>query len=210
MDEKKSIQEIRHLISEAEMEPAMDKTRQLLELQGNERLLVNLDLIESEFNHIKDQQLNGLLSADDQVRLYNINRAKLLELVLNISGEKELASALQFKAGGQDAAPSRSAQNYQFKNGLKMVFGILFFMGGAGMVMNKEPLVPCLLTALCGVVTFPPSLRLIEKLIRYELLSWQKYTIVFGAILLAGSILPKKDANQKVNTAIEQAADSIQ
>jgi hypothetical protein len=207
MEMKDAIQEIRQHISEAEMDAALDKTRHLLETSGNKRFLVSLDLVESEFNHIRDQHLNGLLSTDDQVRFYNINRAKLLELVLQLSGEGDLADNLSRKPGAAEAIQARSAQNMRFKNGLKTVVGILFFTGAIGMVMNKEPLGPCLLTGLCGIVTFPPSLRFIEKLLRYDLLSWQKYTIVIGSILLSGALLPKKDVQQPVDSLKEMQVD---
>ena len=60
MEIKDSVQQIREFISAADTETALDKTRALLMEHQLEEPLVHLDMIHSEWNDIKEQELNGL------------------------------------------------------------------------------------------------------------------------------------------------------
>jgi lipase chaperone LimK len=64
METKKTIQDIRALISTSETEEAIRRTRQLLVETQEEEGLVHLDRIESEWNDIQEQYINGLLAVE--------------------------------------------------------------------------------------------------------------------------------------------------
>lgn len=192
MQHEAIITDIRSLISEADMDAAFLKTRQWLTAGGREEALLQLDMIESEHNDVENQQINGLLDVDDLMRLQNINRSKLLQLLLQESGEARLSAKLTPPA---EVAARRQGMNESFKNGLKNFLGVALFLPTVGALLQQDwALAACFGTA--AFITFVPTLRLLEKTIGYELLSWQKYLLVIGALLAVGSVYKPKNSAQ--------------
>lgn len=196
MDKDTAIQEIRHLLSTADMEGALLKTRQLLQRMNAEGEIVQLDMIQSEWHDVRAQTRNGLLDVDDQVRLNNISRAKLLELVLHVGGDAELTENLNLREPdaviqSRPETGTHQRLNQTFKNGVKNFFGVLFLLAAGGTFMQGHAL-PGSFLILCGIVTFVPTLQLIEKLLGFPLHSWHKYVILIGGLLAYGLTLPPK------------------
>jgi len=204
METEKVIQDIRALISASEMDTALETTRQLL-LQNNwENALVQLDMVESEWNNIQSQHINGLLSVDDYFRLQNINKAKLMELLLQISNKDELTVNLSPSTAAPKPSSTQTA-NQAFKDGLKNFVGVALMFPALGAFIGKDWVVGACFS-FAAVITFIPSLRFIEKFIRYELLSWHKYVLVIGVLLLAGNQYKSKmDAVQPAAPTIQKA-----
>lgn len=207
MDKDTAIQEIRQLLSTADMEGALLKTRQLLQTLNARQEMIQLDMIQSEWHDVRAQSRNGLLDVDDQVRLNNITRAKLLELVLHLNGDSALA---EYLSAGESTPPLRSESpsdknnilNQTFKNVVKNTFGVLFLMAAGGTFLKQDYLPgACLLVA--GIIAFVPTLQLIEKAAGFKLQSWYKYILVIGALLAYGVTLPVK-AKQDGKTELRQ------
>ncbi len=189
--DEQAIAEIRNLISEANMEEAVSKTRLFLESKGQEDSILQLDMIEAEWNDVRTQTLGGLLSVDDQVRLNNISRAKLLSLVLIQSGDEHLAERLTTglpKAGSEPATRSdkNAQQNNDFKNGLKNAIGILFFIITFGAFIGHD-YVFGIFILLSGIICFVPTLRFIEKTIGFQFLSWHKYALLLVFLIVSAA-----------------------
>ena len=209
MDYSDEIQHIRQLIAESDTDIALEQTRALLKKQPNEAWLANLDLIESEYNDLQDQRLQGVLSTEEQVRYYNITKAKLLALVLKMDGEDNLSESIhpapkQAFAPLQPEADNPASLNARFKNGLKNTAGVLFFMSALGSIQQGQ-YAPAGFSLLGGAITFVPTLRMIEKIIRYELLSWHKYAILIGSMIAYGAVLPEKRNNQTKESEPKEA-----
>lgn len=197
MDKDTAIQEIRQLLSTADMEGALLKTRQLLQALNAREALIQLDMIQSEWHDVRAQSRNGLLDVDDQVRLNNITRAKLLELVLHIGGDSELSDNLRpekFVPPSGAPGEKNNALNQAFKNGVKNVFGVLFLLAAGGTFIGKNYLSGSFLL-IAGIITFVPTLQLIEKALGFRLHSWHKYVIVIGGLLAYGMTVPVKHKN---------------
>ncbi len=192
METAKVIQQIRSMISASDTAEAIQKTRELLSEQQLEEALVHLDMIESEWNDIREQHINGLLSVDDQMRLQNINRGKLMHLLLTVGGDGDLSVNLIPKAPTTMVSPpGNQSANQAFKDGLKNFIGVALMLPAAGAIISKSWGI-ALCFSIAALITFLPTLRFLEKTIRYELLSWQKYLLVIGALLAAGAFnMPK-------------------
>lgn len=198
MEKATKVQEIRQLLSEADTEKAIEETRGLLVHLRDEEALVQLDMIQAEWSDVHKKTQYGVLSADDHLRYQSISRAKLMALLLHLEGEGDLAASLVGITAGPSLAPPQNiantaeAQNSAFKNGLKNTVGVLFFMGALGSIIQKD-YISSLCIGVAGLMTFVPTLQAIEKAIGYRLLSWHKYVIVVGALLLFGAYAtPKK------------------
>lgn len=197
MDKDTAIQEIRQLLSTADMEGALLKTRQLLQALNAREEMIQLDMIQSEWHDVRAQSRNGLLDVDDQVRLNNISRAKLLELALHVNGDSGLTESLRPEKPvplSGDPGGKNNALNQAFKNGVKNVFGVLFFLAAGGTFMQNH-YVPGSFLLICGIITFVPTLQLIEKALGFNLHSWHKYVIVIGGLLAYGVTVPVKPKN---------------
>jgi hypothetical protein len=187
LDLQAAVQEIRALITDSETEAALDRTRQLLTAHRLHAPLVQLDMIESEYNSIREQHIHGILSLDDHMRLQNINRGKLMQLLLGITKQEALAVNLTPNAGVVVPAAAPPDRNFAFKNGLKMFVGVNLLLCTIGAMTTQNWLVACCF-GIAGLITFPPTLRAIEKAVGYELLSWHKYLLVIVALGAAGNI----------------------
>lgn len=197
MDKDTAIQEIRQLLSTADMEGALLKTRQLLQALNAREEMIQLDMIQSEWHDVRAQSRNGLLELDDQVRLNNITRAKLLELVLHVGGDSDLTENLRLEKPAPpsgDPGGENHTLNQAFKNGVKNVFGVLFFLAAGGTFMQNH-YVPGSFLLICGIITFVPTLQLIEKVLGFNLHSWHKYVIVIGGLIAYGATVPVKPKN---------------
>ena len=198
MEIKDSVQQIREFISAADTESALDKTRALLNEHQLEEQLAHLDMIHSEWNDIKEQELNGLLDVEAKIRLQNANRARLLQLLLDISGATHFDANLVPKNSPAPAQPNRNqAANDSFKTWLKNLVGIGLLLPAVGAIIEAKWATAALF-ALAGAITLVPALRLIEKTLRYELLSWQKYLILIGSLLSIGWLNQAKQAEKKL------------
>lgn len=185
MEIQQAIQDIRALIGASETAAAFQKTRQLFQEKQLEEPLVHLDMIEAEWNDIREQQINGLLAIDDQIRLQNINRAKLLQLLLDVGGQGDVDANLTPKPAAETTR--KEGINQAFRTGFKNMVGVGLFIPTLGALIQRDwALAACF--GLAGLITFVPTLHLIQKTIRYELLSWQKYVLVIGALLAVGSL----------------------
>ncbi len=197
MDKDTAIQEIRQLLSTADMEGALLKTRQLLQALNAREAMIQLDMIQSEWHDVRAQSRNGLLDVDDQVRLNNITRAKLLELALHIGGDSDLSENLRpekFVPPSGAPGEKNNALNQVFKNGVKNVFGVLFLLAAGGTFIQNNYL-PGSFLLICGIITFVPTLQLIEKALSFNLRSWHKYVIVIGGVNAYGTTVPVKPKN---------------
>ena len=196
MDKDTTIQEIRQLLSTADMEGALLKTRQLLQALNAREEMIQLDMIQSEWHDVRAQSRNGLLELDDQVRRNNITRAKLLELVLHVGGDSALTENLRLEKPAPppgDPGGKNQTLNQAFKNGVKNVFGVLFLLAAGGSFIQNNYL-PGSFLLICGIITFVPTLQLIEKMLGFNLHSWHKYVIVMGGLIAygaTGSVKPK-------------------
>jgi Effector-associated domain 11 len=201
-DTDKAIQGIRKLLSEADTETALQETRQLMGVLQAEEAMIQLDMIQSEWYDVRTKTQHGLLSSDDQVRYNNITRAKLMTLLLQLGSDGDMAGRLASVAPAVPALET-AAQNQAFKSGLKNAVGVLFFICALGTLINKD-YISAACIGVSGVITFIPSLRALEKIIGRELLSWHKYAIVIGGLLLFGAYAPKKGG--AVKPTVEEKA----
>ena len=206
METEKAINDIRALISASEIDGAYQKTRQFFFEKQLEKELVALDMLESEWNDIQEQQIHGLLSVDDLMRFQNINKAKLMQLLLQVGGDGDLGANLtpqRIVLSTVSNVPRNQIANQAFKEGVKNFMGIALLIPAFGALISKDwAIATCF--AFAGLVTFVPSLRLIEKTIRYELLSWQKYVLVIGALMVVGAIYTPKNSKLKENAPTER------
>lgn len=196
------IQEIRALISDSETETALKQTRAYLNENGLDEPLVHLDMLESEWNDIQEQNINGVLDIDDYLRLQNICKAKLMQLLLQVDGEPELSENLVPNTEATALPTRNQAANLSFKNGLKNFIGGSLMLPTLGALVDKQWAVAACF-GLAAVITFVPTLRFIEKNIRYELLSWHKYVLVIGGLALAGTFYVPKQNTGTPGSSVE-------
>lgn len=192
------------MISESETEQAMAKTRLLLTEKKLEESLVHLDMIESEWNDVREQYMNGLLDIDDQLRLQNISRAKLMQLLLDVGGYDHISANLRPENNPANRAEGRQSSDRSFREGLKTFIGVALMLPSAGALFSKNwAAAACF--GIAAIVTFPPGLRFIEKSIRYELRSWHKYLLVSLSLLAAGSVYAPKETDRKKEAPVEKS-----
>ncbi len=198
-----TVQEIRTLLSAAQTEEAFSKTRQLLEHQQRYQEIVQLDMIESEWNSIRAQWINGLLDVDDQMRLQNINRAKLMELLLHVNDEKDLARNLNFAQAQSSPNLTNGGINQTVKDALKNVFGVLMILAALGSVLSRDWLLSACF-GVAGLIAFVPTLQMLERSIGRPIQSWVKYVVIIGAMLVVGmTYKPKTNKNQPTTPDME-------
>jgi hypothetical protein len=188
MIQNNTIETIKQLISDAEPESAMQAAREALLPTQNEALLLQLDLIESEYNIIKNQRLSGVLSVDDQIRYANITNAKLFELVELMENPDDAKAMMAHKEKAeQDLANQKSNAhlNTAFKNGLKNTIAALLALVSIGSLMNDDVFAGGFML-LATLITFVPTLQLMERTFGFGLQSWQKYVIVIGCLFAYG------------------------
>lgn len=201
MQKETIISEIRGLLSDARTEEALQKTREWLQTSEQESALVQLDLIESEWNDVRVKTMNGLLNVDDQLRLDNISKAKLLELLLHLDGKQALTKNLQVT---ERPAPESAGENVvnSLSNGFKNGVGVLLFMAAGGSVLTQK-WIDVASFGIAGFFLFVPTLKFLEKSIGYRFLSWQKYAIVLASLFLVGYFAPKRGNDAATGTKTE-------
>jgi hypothetical protein len=204
MNQNSTIETIKQLISDAEPESAMHTAREALLPTQNDALLLQLDLIESEYNIIKNQRLSGVLSVDDQIRYANITNAKLFELVELMENPEEAKAMMAHKEKAEkDLANQKSNAhlNTTFKNGFKNTVAALLGLVAIGSLMNDDVLAGVFIL-LATIITFVPTLQLIERFFGFEVQSWQKYVIVIGSLFAYGHFTKTVPSTSPVDKTI--------
>jgi hypothetical protein len=199
MDNDTRVRHIRELISESKINEAIDVGRIFLTENNNERALVQLDMVESEWSDIRAKSIAGVLKMEDELYLQNVTKAKLMELILHADGDEELA--LQLHTQDAHVANSFVAQapidrsmikEDSIKNAVKNGSGMLLFVAafGAFSAPEKYNIGEGLAFIFSGLICFIPTLHFIEKSVGYKVPSWIKYALVIGGVMLGGYLSP--------------------
>ena len=199
MDNDKRVQSIRMLISESKTNEAIDEARIFLTENNQERALVQLDMVESEWSDIRAKSIAGILKIEDEMYLQNVTKAKLMELILNADQEEELAEQLSTKHSNavhsfveQTPTVVATPTENSIKNAVKNGSGMLLFLAAFGVFSTpgKYNIGEGFAFMFSGLICFIPALHFIEKTIGYKIPSWIKYALVIGGVMLGGYLDP--------------------